>query len=164
MRYTDAIKRGGESIGRWCRRYLGTGRRDERRLHDSINASDSARILSHSSSKSSSTNARDTRQRQIDFGATGWSTPGSCRMPSSVPIISRNRLRLVRTDTKGGSSFARSRSSAEATPLPAVCCRIASTAVPFVEIHDPSALFLRTEGRCTTCEIEPVNRWYRLDL
>src|SRR5712692_7419463 len=33
MRYTDAIKREGESIGRWCRRYLGISRRDERRSH-----------------------------------------------------------------------------------------------------------------------------------
>src|ERR1700730_14891684 len=31
MRYTDAIKREGESIGRWCRRYVGISRRDERR-------------------------------------------------------------------------------------------------------------------------------------
>jgi len=33
MRYTDAIKREGESIGRWCRRYFGISRCDERRSH-----------------------------------------------------------------------------------------------------------------------------------
>ena len=31
MRYTDAIKCEGESIGRWCRRYFGISRREERR-------------------------------------------------------------------------------------------------------------------------------------
>jgi hypothetical protein len=31
MRSTDVIKREGESIGRWCRRYVGISRRDERR-------------------------------------------------------------------------------------------------------------------------------------
>jgi hypothetical protein len=30
MRYTDAIKCEGESIGRWCRRYFGISRREER--------------------------------------------------------------------------------------------------------------------------------------
>src|ERR1700738_4065548 len=33
MRYTGGIKRDGESIGRWCRRYIGISRRDERRSH-----------------------------------------------------------------------------------------------------------------------------------
>ena len=33
MRYTDAIKRDSESIGRWYRRYFGISRRDERRSH-----------------------------------------------------------------------------------------------------------------------------------
>jgi len=33
MRYTGGIKREGESIGRWCRRYVGISRRDERRSH-----------------------------------------------------------------------------------------------------------------------------------
>jgi hypothetical protein len=42
----------GESIGRWCRRYFGVGRRDGG-LHTSvsINASDSARIPSRSTSR-----------------------------------------------------------------------------------------------------------------
>jgi len=33
MRYTDAIKRDGESIGRWCRRYFGISGCDEQRSH-----------------------------------------------------------------------------------------------------------------------------------
>ena len=33
MRYTSGIKREGKSIGRWCRRYVGISRRDERRSH-----------------------------------------------------------------------------------------------------------------------------------
>src|SRR5258705_10696469 len=32
VRYTDAIKREGKSIGRWCRRYFGISRREARRL------------------------------------------------------------------------------------------------------------------------------------
>jgi hypothetical protein len=100
MRYTDAIKREGESIGRWCRRYVGISRRDERRsqfcFHQCVGQR--SNLLAQLFEKV--VNKRVGRPTTgIDLSSTsGRVTSWNCGTSSNVPLFSQSRLRATGAD------------------------------------------------------------------